>query len=55
MDDYIFPSAQSDALLVAFGSVFYLVLMGPQAHNLSEVNNPCQSLELHSCACNGGL
>lgn len=28
----------SDALLVAFISVFYLVVMRPQAQNLSEVN-----------------
>ena len=50
LDDYVFfprPSANSDALPVAFGSAFNLGLMGyPQAHNLSEVNNPCHSLEL---------
>lgn len=39
----------SDAFLVAFGSAFYLLLMGyPQEHNLSEVDNPRHSLELHT-------
>lgn len=54
--DYFFLSLSARNDAVAFGSAFYLVLMGyPQPHNLAEVNNPCHSLKLHSCASNGGL
>lgn len=51
LDDKVFlqPSANIDAFLVAFGSAFYLLLMGcPQEHNLSKVDNPRHSLGLHT-------